>query len=164
MSSVLNQDFHVNGHLTAKTFKAPAGSITNAAIAEAAGIDADKLEHQYESLFTQVHGSAATAERRVIHTVKGATGEIVSFRCGNVVACTVDATITIDLLVNGSSVLNATVVLDSTNTAYTFESGTVDTPDLTQDDVVEVSVTVAAGAGVLGQGLFCEAIIREDAQ
>lgn len=160
-----NSDVYVNGSLGCKTFSPPASSITNAAVVALAGIAASKLEHQYQRLFTQVHGSSATAERRVIHTVVGATGDIVSMRSGNVVAATGDSTVTIDLKKNGTTVLTATTQLDSGNAAYSWESAAGFTStSLTQDDVLEIVQTVSAGTGTLPQGVYVELVIREDAQ
>lgn len=161
----LNENLHVEGALSAKTMAIPAGTVDNADVASDADIDATKLEHQYEPVFSQVHGSAATAERRVIHKVHGATGTLVSFECGVIVACIGNAEITIDLYKNGSTILTAPTVLDSGNTAFTEESAAgFSSTALVQDDVLEVVVTVDAGTGTLGQGLYCLPVIREDAQ
>ncbi|OGG44120.1 MAG: hypothetical protein A3F84_27810 [Candidatus Handelsmanbacteria bacterium RIFCSPLOWO2_12_FULL_64_10] len=161
---IIPNDVYVTGNLSSLTFSPPAASIGDTAVAGSAGIQASKLEHQYMDRLTQVHGSAATAERRVIKTAKGATGDIVSFRCGVLVACIGNSTITIDLYKNGSSILSATTVLDSGNAARAFESAAgFSSTTFVADDVFECVVTVSAGTGTLGQGLFCELVTREDA-
>lgn len=130
-----------------------------------AGILYTKMEHREVKHYTQPHGSAASTERKPIHTVKGATGTIVSFRAGVVVACVGAATISIQLKKNGTNILTAALVLDNTNAAFTFESAAGFTSTaLVANDVLEVDVTSAAGGGTLGQGLFCELVTKEDAQ
>lgn len=161
--TVIDQDCIVRGSLTSTEFTAPDGSITDDAIKAAAGIEASKLEHQFQKNVTQVHGTAATSERRVIHTVRGASGDVVAFRAGLVVPNTLTATVTIDLHKNGSTILSSSITLDLTNAAYEFESATIADADLVADDVLEVVINATAGTGVLGQGLFIEATIREDA-
>jgi hypothetical protein len=74
-----------------------------------------------------------------------------------------DATITVDLLLNGTSCLNDEVVLDSTNTARTIEAAVLETTTLADGDVLEVTVAVDAGTGTLGTGLFTELVLIEDA-
>lgn len=160
----IDGDTYVNGNLTSKTFTAPAGSIGDAGIQGAAAIQATKLDHQHQDLVCQVHGSAATTERRVIKTVRGATAEIVSFRAGVVVACIGAATISIRLKKNGTNIDTAALVIDNTNTAFAFESAAGFTStSLVANDVLEVDVTATAGGGTLGQGLYMELTTRERA-
>lgn len=159
----LDGNVFVNGNLQSTSMDIPAGTITNSDVNASADIDATKLEHEHRKHVNQVHGSAATTERRVIHTVKGTTGTVVAFRCGVVVACVGAATIDIDLLKNGTTILSAAIQLDNTNAAFAFEdaSGFTSTT-LAADDVLEADITATAGGGTLGQGLFCELTVRED--
>lgn len=163
MSTTLDGNTYVNGNLSARSMSIPADTIDDTAVDAAAGIQATKLQQQVKFRLAQVHGSAASAERRPVHRVYGATGTLVSFKCGVVVACIGDSTITVALKKNGSNILTSSTVLDNTNTAYTVEdqAGFTST-SLTQGDVLEIAVTVSAGTGTLGQGLFCEGILRED--
>lgn len=162
--TLINSDCYINGNLSAKTFTPPSGSVGDAAIAGAAGIDATKLDHQHQDLVTQAHGTAATTERRVIKVVRGATAAVVAFRCGVVVACVGAATISIQLKKNGTNILTAATVLDNTNTAFALEAAAGFTStSLVANDVLEVDITATAGGGTLGQGLFCELTTREDA-
>ena len=107
---------------------------------------------------------AAVTERRVIKVVKGATGTIVNFRAGVVVANVGAATISIRLKKNGTNIDTAALVLDSGNAAFALEAAAGFTStSLVANDVLEVDITAAAGGGTLGQGLFCELTAREDA-
>ncbi len=160
----LNHDVHVNGTLSAKTVSLPAGCVGNAAIAAGAGIDASKQEHQHEKTYAQASGSVSATERKVIHVVYGATATILAFRAGSKTACAGAATITVDLLKNGVSILTAVITLDNANTAYIVESAAVLTPGLVAGDVLEVNITATAGGGTIGNGVFAQVVLEEDAQ
>lgn len=142
----------------------PANSVSNTNVAAAAGIEATKLQHQHQQLVAQAHGTAATTERRVIHVVKGVSGSVVNFRAGVVVACVGAATISIRLKKNGSNIDTAATVLDNANAAFAIEAAAgFSSTTLAAGDVLEVDITATAGGGTLGQGLFCELTVREDA-
>lgn len=156
-------DLHVAGSLSAQTLVPSAGCVTDASVLAATNVAASKLEQQKHVHFSQVHGSAATTERRVVYIVRGATATIQEARFGVTVACIGAATITIDVYKNGSSILSSTVVLDNTNTAYTEENATFSSTSLVADDVLELVITAAAGGGTLGQGLYGQIVLRERA-
>lgn len=160
----LDEDLHVNGTFTCKAMAAPAGSITAAAIAAAAGIPATKLQHQHELTFGQPNTTAAT-ETRVVHVVYGTTGSILAFKAGSIGVCAGAATITVDLKKNGTSVLSSPITLNSGNAARVAVAGTLSgSPTLAAGDVLEVVVTATAGGGTLGTGLFASVVLTEDAQ
>lgn len=154
-------DLLVTGSLVCGTFTPPAGCITNAAVASATGIDASKLDHQYQSPYSQAGGSASTADRRVVHVVRGATGTVQEFYISSRTACTSTGAITFDLYKNGSSILTGTVGLSSSDAAYTLKAGTLASSSLVAADVLEVVVTVSGS--VIGSGAFAVVKIREDA-
>lgn len=159
-----NGDVFIAGNLSARTMSIPADTIDDADIKAAADIAATKLEHQHQKGYAQESDTAAAAEDRVVHAVYGTAGTVVAFEVGVVVACIGDATITVDLHKNGASILTAAVVLDSGDAAYALVAGTIDTAALVDGDVLEVVITVNAGTGTLGKGVFASVIIREDAQ
>jgi hypothetical protein len=152
------------GTLTASSFTPPASSVSNASIEAGANVDAAKLDHQHQQVVTQVHGSAAVDERRVIHVVKGATATLIAFRAGVVVACIGDSTITVDLRKNGTTMLTAVISIDSGDAAYAILSATLASTSLVTGDVLEVVIDATVGTGTLGQGLFAEVTLRERAQ
>jgi hypothetical protein len=150
------------GTVTMRSVVLPDGCITNAKVVAGAGIVAEKLEHQHRKTFAQPNTTAA-AETRAVHLVYGATGNIVAFEAGSIAACTGNATITVDLKKNGTSILTAPVTLDSANTARVAEAASVATPELADGDLLEVVVAVNAGTGALGTGVFAELVVHEDA-
>lgn len=160
----LASDLHVVGNLSAQTFTPPSGSITNASVVALAGIAASKLQKRTYAQYAQLHGTAATTVRIVIHRVKGATGTINSFKCLTSVLNIGAATISVQLKKNGSNILSSATVLDTGNTAFIAEDAAGFTSSaLVAGDVLEVDITATAGGGTLGQGFYCVAEIDEDA-
>ena len=97
--TTFNDDVHVNGTLTAARFNPPVNSVGAGAIQAAAGIEATKLEHQFPvsaELFAEGVTIAAVSSR-VVHVVKGATGEVVAIEGVIFGAATGDRTVTVDL-------------------------------------------------------------------
>jgi len=158
--STVDGDLYVRGTFRAGTVTLPNSSVGNTQINSSDPIAATKLDHQYCPVFRQAHGTAATAERRVIHVAQAA-GSVAGIGVGVVVACIGDSTITVNLYKNGSTVLSAPVVLDNSNTAFAIEAGAISSASYSADDVFEVVVTVSAGTGTLGQGLFVSPMFRE---
>jgi len=155
----------VDGLLIPKTLSIPAGAVDDQAVAANADITSTKIEHQHRPIYAQESATTAIAETRTIHVVRGTSGKVDDFRAGSIVAATGNATMTVDLKKNGTTVLSAAIVLDSTNTARVPEAAVIDpnAQDLVVDDVLEIAITVAAGTGALGQGLFAVPTIREKA-
>jgi hypothetical protein len=162
-TSRIDSDMHITGAFSCGTMAIPDGTIVNADFAAAADVDSTKLEHQYTKVYAQESATTAAAEDRCLHTVYGATGTVVGFEAGSVTVCTVDAAITVDLHKDGTTILTTPIVLDSGNSVYTPEAGTVSSASVVDGDVLEVVITVAAGGGVLGDGVYCSLIVREDA-
>jgi hypothetical protein len=139
----------------------PDGGVTNAKVASNAAIDADKLEHLHVRTFAQPN-TAATAETRVVHEVVGATGTIRTFSAGSIAKAVGDSTVTVDLKVNGTTVLSGVITLDNANTNYVSEPGTISDDDLAAGDVLTVVTTATAGTGTLPTGVFAHVTLSED--
>ena len=101
-------------------------------------------------------------ESAQIHVVVGATGTLQKFSGGSVVANTGAATITVDLHKNGASILTAAIVLDNGDAAYAVVEGVISSSSVVADDVLEVVITVNAGGGTLGKGVFASLDLYED--
>lgn len=140
----------------------PANTVGNTQVSATAPLDATKTVHQYQRSLSQPHGTAATDERRVIHVARSA-GSIVEFRAGPVVAATGDSTVTVDLLVNGVSVLSSVVTIDNGDAAFTKQAAVLSTAAYAAGDVIEVALDATAGSGTLPQGVFAAATLREAA-
>lgn len=155
-------DVYVNGSLSARTMAAPAESVNAAAIATNAKIPTSKLRHRFAPTYSQEAATDAAADNQVLHVVKGFVGEVVDFRVGCVVAASGGGNAVVDLRKNGSTILTATITIDSTNTAYTVEqpAGYTSTSLVTGD---VLSVVVVSASATKPKGLFAQLIVDEDA-
>ena len=124
-----------------KSAALPAGSITAAMIAAGAGLPAATLEHQHAETLAQQTDETARAEKRIIYSAYGATGTVVTFEAGCAVLCTSTATIDVDLLKNGTSILSSAISLDSADTVYGPVTASVSTSAYVDGDVFEVVIT-----------------------
>ena len=163
MSFRVDEDGQFRGAVTLLNAKLNDGSVSNQHVAASAGIAADKLQQQHRQVFAQKSDATAAAEERIVHVIHGASGTIKTFKAGCVEANMVDATITVDLHKNGSTVLTAPIILDNGDAAYDLVEGTIDDDSVVVDDVLEVTVTVDAGVGTLGKGVFAYVDIYESA-
>lgn len=160
--SRIEGDLYVYGNLSSKTVTLPDGGITNAMIAAATGIDATKVDHQHRGIFSQPN-TTATSETKIVHVCYGATGTVVAFKAGSIVANIGAATVTLDLKKNGATILSAVITLDSANTTYVVEAGTINSAALVAGDVLTVVTVATAGGGTLATGLFAAVTVNEDA-
>lgn len=163
MSMKVEEDAEFRGQLRCLDLKPNAGFLEKEHVEAGAGIEASKLEHQHRAVYAQESATTAAAGKDyVIHVVKGTSGTLKSFEAGCVVASLLDAIISVDLHKNGVSVLDATIDLDLNDAAYDLVAGVIDTVAVVHDDVLEVVVTVAAGGGTLGKGVFAYLDLFED--
>jgi hypothetical protein len=154
-------NLHVVGRITSESMTIPDSTVTDDTVASDAGIGAEKLQHQYQPRYFQ-SGTAAAATA-VLHVVQGDTATLMAVDVGSVVAAVGDSTVTVDVKKNGTTVLSGTVQLDSGNSAYVPEAGTVSVSNAVDGDVYTAVVTVSAGTGTLPTGLYVALKIREDA-
>ncbi len=140
-----------------------AGCVADKQVDDAANISAAKLEHSVRLNYAQPEGVAATSDGRVIHVVSGTVGTLKSIRCGLLVACTGDATVSVLIVVNGVSVLVTPVTLDNAVAADEIVDAAIQAEDLSANDIIEVSITATPGTGTLGEGLFVAVELYEDA-
>jgi len=153
---------HVKGMLTAASVVLPAGTVTDAMVNASAAIDADKLQHRHHVTWSNESATAAADGAWVVHVVRGTTASVVSFEAGCVVACVGAATVDVDLLKNGASILTAAISIDSGDAAYAKVVGTIASAALVDGDVLEISVDETAGGGTVGKGVFASLALDED--
>lgn len=163
--SRIESDVYVNGNLNALTMTIPSSTITNTMISGAADISATKLEHRHQIVYAQESATSAADESRVVHVCYGATGTLNAFEAGSVVAAEGDDTCTVNLKVNGTSVLNPTtgISLTSSATAYISTSGTISSGSITDGDVVEITIDGTHSSGTLAKGVYASLVITEKA-
>lgn len=158
----VEEDMYFAGVATFKTMVPNAGAISKAHVAAAAGIEASKLQHQYERIVSQPN-TTATTETRIIHEVYGATAQVLGFRAGSIAANVGAATVTVDLRKNGTTILTAVITLNASSVAYVSQAATVTSPNLVTGDVLTVVITATVGGGTLATGVWCQVVLTEDA-
>jgi len=163
MAFVIEEDGQFRGTVRFLDARLQAGAISDDEVDAGADIAASKLEHQHRQVCAQESGTTASGETKVVHVVHGTNGTLKAFKAGCVSPCTGDATITVDLLKNGSSVLQSAITLDNSQSAYELESAVISSTSVAADDVLEVEVAVNAGTGSLGKGVFAYLDLYEDA-
>jgi len=140
----------------------PTGSVGNDQVEAAAGIDPTKLGHLHVvTRYFGSHTTDAAASRIVAHNAYVA-GTLVAFVAGSTVAATSTGTATIEFKKNGTTVLSAAVVLDSGNTAFVVEAGTVSVSAYVAGDTFEAEITAVSGSTV-PKGVFFRAVFSEGA-
>lgn len=139
----------------------PANSVGDLQLNPSAPLHVTKTQKRYVVVATQLHGVPAVNERRVIHR-SHTTGLLLAFYAGVVVPGVGDATVTINLLRNGVSMLTAPVVLNSGVAAYNSVAGAlIATPTFVAGAVFEWTAAVTPGTGVLPQGVFVSINLSE---
>jgi len=118
-----------------------AGSVTNADIASAAGVDYDKLDH-YELVvcnFDLPVGGTPAAREEVVFVARSA-GVLQSFHAGLVNTGTATVSCDFDLNVNGTTALSADVNVDHNDSDRENIAGTISSSALAAGDVVSISL------------------------
>jgi hypothetical protein len=161
-SSTVDGDLFVGGTLRARAAQLPSSCVGDAQVSGASPVTAAKLRHRHAVSEAQAHGSASAARRTVVRVAHG-DGEVVAVRAGVSVACVGDSTITVDVKKNGTTILSGTIGLDSGDAAFAKVAGTISDDEYVAGDVFETVVTVAAGTGTLGQGVFVDVVFDEEA-
>jgi hypothetical protein len=164
-----NGNLIVAGSLSAGSLTVPSATITDAMVAAAAGIAATKVEHQFAAHYSQADGSDVATAIYPLHTVVGATGEIVAVEAVCVDAPSGgDKKFTVDLQKASAtnttlaSVLSAAIDYTNGTADYTVKPGTISSADLADGDTLVVVVTASGSTGAQGQGLVVTTTLRED--
>ena len=147
----------------------PSGSFDNDDIGAAAEILASKSQQQYPFAVSQGSTSAIVARTDMVHVARGA-GAAVSLEVAvDTVADSTGRTVTIDFKKSTgggafSSMLNAALVMASTDAAKTLKAATLGTTsaiNYADGDLLEITVAVAGSTGVQALGLNVTAFVRE---
>lgn len=167
---IVNNDLHVNGHLTARTMDIPAGSITNDDVSASAAIAATKLEHQHVLNYAQANGTAVVADTRGLFICRGASGLLVQLDAliTGAIATGGDRTVTVDLKKGSAgsayaTVLNTPLQFNNGHALRTVVQAVITTTALAAGESLIVEVTVAGAAGNQAQGLLVTLTLRESA-
>ena len=163
---LVNNDLHVNGALSCKSFNAPPGSITNDDIEAAAEIDATKVVHQFVIPYAQAGGTAVVAATLPVHVCR-TSGEVVAVEAAVLTKATGnDRTVNVDVQKSTSggafaTILTAALEFDDASTDRVAVAGTVLSPELVDGDLLQIVVTVAGSNLAQAQGLIVSVTLRE---
>lgn len=152
-------DCVIGGTLYVGSFVPSAGSVRDAGVASDAAIAASKLIHQH--MRTTSQAGSAVDETRVLHNANGA-GTIVGVRVSCATIPVGDATTTIDVKLNGTTILTGVVTLNSSSVLYTQQSGTLATTSYTAGQVFTSVIDAIIGTGTLPTGVSVTLIVREN--
>ena len=157
-------DLLVQGAINAQAISLPDNSVYDRHILAGANIAATKLQQSPRVTYSQDLGQTAQAAEEVLHFVYGSVGTLVRFCAGMVTPCSGDATVTVDLRKNGTSVLQSPITLDSSQSGYETVNAIFSTTSVAAGDVLSIHISVNAGTGSLGSGLFGYLTLHEAAQ
>lgn len=161
MTNRVEGNMTVTGRLSPAYLDIPSNTIVDEDVSASADIAAEKLEHYHQKTYGQAN-TAAADETRMIH-VAMAAGEVLAFEAGSIAKAVGDATCTVDLKKNGSSILSAVITLDSANMNRVTEAATIASAAYVDGDVFEVVIDGTIGTGTLPTGVFCSAKFQEKA-
>jgi hypothetical protein len=131
----------------------PAGKIDNAAVSSTAAIAASKCQKSLRYTYFQP-GTMADATIVCFFALNTITFKHV--RVTNLTACTGDATCTVDVKANGTTILSSVVTLDSSTAAYSERSGTITDTSAADGEYITVVIDATVGTGALGTGVMVQ--------
>lgn len=79
-----------------------------------------------------------------------------------ITACTSDATVTVDIKKNGTTILSSVMTLNSTHSAREVVAGTLSVTTFADGDVFEAVIVATAGGGAVGTGLWGGIFVDEE--
>lgn len=132
-------------------------------LAKGTNVAANALNHRLHALVADKSGTAATTYTRPVFVAyKDCT--ILGVRAGAIAPNQTGATVDVDLLKNGSSILSSAIQLTDADSARELKDGTsnLTSTTLAAGDVLELDFTATAGGGTLADGVFAEVIVEEN--
>lgn len=170
--SIVYSDLYVSGTLAAARMAIPSSTITNTMIAAGAAgtyVAASKLEHQFcVNLEYAATTGTINAGTKMMHAVRGATGEIVALEAVFMtVAGATTQSVALDLrkvtaASTGASVLSAVLTLASTDVVRTPYTASLSSVDLVDGDQLHLVVTTTGSTATAMTGLLVTLSLRED--
>ncbi len=159
----VDRDLYVPGSLGAAAFNPPLGCVVNTSIAAGANVAATKLQKDHLKTLADKSTVTATSYQQIVHVVEGTTATVIQVTATEKVANIGAATVTVDLLKNGTTILSAVLTRSSADTAMVVERVIAFTSAaLVIGDVLEIKFVATAGGGTLATGMFAQVTIRED--
>lgn len=164
MQTTLPTDLYVAGNVACKSLTLTAGCVVDASVQQNAGIQASKLQHQHQRIFSQDSTASAVSERKTVHVTYGASATVIAFEAGAIAPATGNDTVTVDLWQNGVSILNSPITLNNSQSARQLVTSSLKSESSVAGDVFEVNVTYTHNTGTAPQGVFACLVMQESAQ
>lgn len=159
----------VTGQFSCQSMQIPAGTVQADDIAEDAGVEASKLQHQHQPDSRQANGADVASRTETVWVAQGGgTIEGVIVRPG-VAPTGGDKQYTVDVkkAPAGSNtfttVLSGVVTVDSSILNGTVQDGVLSVTSYNAGDALQTVVTASGSTGSQGQGVYVGLKLREDA-
>lgn len=155
MSGIIDGDLTIRGNLNCQSITLPQNALDSPGQIKAGiNIPADKTEQRFFPSWHQPN-SAASTETRTLFVARrsGTLNEVIA---GSIAPASGNATVTVDVRKNGTTVLAAVITLDNTNTARVVEAGSVTSAAFVVGDWFDVVITATIGSGTLPTGVFVQ--------
>ena len=164
-TSLFHGNVHVTGTLTANVVAPTATTVTNAMIVAGVtqkGISATKIEQMRSVTYAQPIDSVTINETVVLALIYGVAGAALAIAAGSITPCTGNATVAIDVLKDGTTILSAPITLNNAGVAYTPKSGVIAVSTLAATDVLTVDIDPTPGTGNIATGIYVNVVYTED--
>jgi len=152
-------DVRVEGNLQSDSMSLPTGSVSDTHVAAAAGIDADKIEHNRyaQSNFALAIGGTPVAREEIVFVAMN-SGTLRGFHAGlNDTGSSTN--VNFDLKKNGTTVLSSAINVTHSDADRLVKDATLSVTSFVADDVFSMSLAVTSSTGA--QGPFARAYFDE---
>jgi uncharacterized lipoprotein len=163
LAQTVEGDLRVIGTVLADTLIIQANAIeSESQLKPGINIPADKTEQRLFPEYSQPN-TAATSETRTLFVARrpGTVNEVVA---GSIAKAAGNATVTVDLRKNGTTILSAVITLDNANNNRIVEAGTISSGSgsFVAGDWFEVVFVATVGSGTLPTGVFVQLEVDQD--
>jgi hypothetical protein len=167
--STLASNLHVSGTLSAGSLRVPDSTITDDMVSATADIDADKMQHRHVITYQQSPAAAigaATIPLWVTNAANGAVINSIKAVITDTIATGADRTVTLTLqkAASGgswSTMSGTTITFNNTSILRDISGSAASSPDLADQDMVQLIVAVAGSVGAQAKGLLVRVEIDE---
>lgn len=154
-------DTLIVNNLNTKAITLPAGSVRNVDIAAGANIDPDKCVRRQRIAWSQALATSAADGTYILHKFDyDAVIESVEVLAQG--ANVGNATVTVDIKDDGTTILSAPVELDENDSALDIVTGTITSANVAAGSLLSMVVDATIGTGTLATGLTVFVTYREN--
>lgn len=167
--STLASNIHVSGTLSAGSLRVPYSTITDDMVSATADIDADKMQHRHVIIYQQSPAAAVGAATIPLWVTNASNGAVINSMKAvitDTIATGADRTVTLTLqkAASGGSwatLAGTTVTFNNASVLLDIDGSSPSSPNLADQDMVQLIVAVAGAAGNQAKGLLVRVEIDE---